>query len=382
MTKYVLAQKYTLHKKLGADRQLLDNGEAWEYFLCKNGVTNFVVNKSIYTFLSFFSSPQYINSAINTYGGIESLAKEQVKSFVQQMVQRGVLIESKPKQKTLQGKSNDLRFKIGDCFKDLIILKLIAKRDETELYLAEIESTREKFVIKTLRKCFSESVTNQSAFDKEFSIMRTLPFHQNVRKLIGYFPEHQVAVLEHIDGVSIRKWLKKDKRFSQKMRLIQQIIQAIAHLHKHKIVHGDIHTSNFLVNTNHNAHLIDFGYALREQDFGQENISKGGIYGYLAPEKINKSSFDFLRYAPDFRSEVYQLGILIYRIIYEQLPFTAFTWKKLYHQIQNDSRKFPRKTPHKEIVPKEYIALLEKCLCKNPVQRFENVTELYFSFPT
>ena len=140
------------------------------------------------------------------------------------------------------------------------------------------------------------------------------------------------------------------------------------------MLHGDIHLNNFLVHpTNLHVKLIDFDLANHAQPKRGEIVHEGGIHEYIAPEKINPNSFDLFEEPADYRSEVFQLGIILYAIFFGKLPFEALTWQELTEKIRFSEPSFATDMP----VPMPIINLIKKSLAKNPKDRFGNAVLLH-----
>jgi hypothetical protein len=74
----------------------------------------------------------------------------------------------------------------------------------------------------------------------------------------------------------------------------------------------------------------------------------------------------------DFRSDMYSLGIMLYRMCFFTMPYTLKNHSALDHMEAHKSAaiEFPIKWP--DSIPKDFKNLLEKCLAKNPHDRFQN----------
>ena len=151
-------------------------------------------------------------------------------------------------------------------------------------------------------------------------------------------------------------------------------------MHQKKILHGDIHASNFLIKNDLTVKLIDFDLANREHLLRHEILHEGGVHEFIAPEKIAINAFEMVKERSDYRSEVYQLGVIFYILVFRDLPFKALSWHELALKIINDepnyifenSRKNIAETSLNEEIPSIIIDFLKKCLSKNPQNRFEN----------
>ena len=97
----------------------------------------------------------------------------------------------------------------------------------------------------------------------------------------------------------------------------EQLLKALSHAHQAQVIHCDIKPENVILFPKNRVRLADFGIAR----FAQKTLSFAsgiGTYGYMAPEQAMGHA--------SFRSDVFSLGILIYRMLSGQLPEWPFRW--------------------------------------------------------
>jgi len=95
-----------------------------------------------------------------------------------------------------------------------------------------------------------------------------------------------------------------------------QMLEAAAHAHKHRVMHCDIKPENFILFANGRLRLADFGIARVAQ---RTIVASGsGTVGYLAPEQAMGK--------PSIRSDVFSLGLVLYRMFSGRLPQWPFHW--------------------------------------------------------
>jgi serine/threonine protein kinase len=97
---------------------------------------------------------------------------------------------------------------------------------------------------------------------------------------------------------------------------IRQALAALALLHQHRIVHCDIKPENFIVFPGPTLRLADFGIA--RIAIRTLNASGSGTLGHMAPEQAMGK--------PSFRSDVFAMGLLLYRMLTGHLPEYPFKW--------------------------------------------------------
>lgn len=104
----------------------------------------------------------------------------------------------------------------------------------------------------------------------------------------------------------------------QALPIMQQLCSAIQYAHEHDVIHGNIKPSNVFVASDGRMLLADFGI-VRGYDDSQQSLTRigWGSAEYAAPEQ----SLGVLRRA----SDIYALGVLLFRIITGYPPFTGQT---------------------------------------------------------
>ena len=156
------------------------------------------------------------------------------------------------------------------------------------------------------------------------------------------------------------------------VRLGAQIADALAYAHGRGIVHRDLKSSNVLVTDDGKIKVLDFGLAqqlvLVSDDQPTRTLTQAGmIVGtphYLAPE--------ILRGGPaDVRSDLWSLGVVLYEMASGVQPFRGATPIELGAGILNaDPEPLPAR------IPRALAAVIERCLAKDPSQRFRGAGEV------
>jgi tRNA A-37 threonylcarbamoyl transferase component Bud32 len=95
-----------------------------------------------------------------------------------------------------------------------------------------------------------------------------------------------------------------------------QMLAAVAYAHAKRMIHCDIKPENFLLFPQDRLRLTDFGIAKVARRTVQ--ASGSGTVGYIAPEQAMGK--------PSFRSDVFSLGLILYRMLSGQLPEWPYEW--------------------------------------------------------
>ncbi len=132
-------------------------------------------------------------------------------------------------------------------------------------------------------------------------------------------------VMEYVAGVPITEYCDEHRlTIEERLTLFLRVCEAVQHAHQKGIIHRDLKPSNVLVVPQGNEvvpKVIDFGVAraltrsLMEQTLTSEPGQIVGTPEYISPEQANFGSQDI-----DIRSDVYSLGVVLYRLLVGSLP--------------------------------------------------------------
>lgn len=205
------------------------------------------------------------------------------------------------------------------------IVKAIGAGGMGAVYLAEqLIPVHRKVAIKLIHNEIG-SESNATRFEAERQSLALMD-HPNIAKIFdgGETRSGQkFFVMEYVDGVSITNYCNS-KRLSIQARLdlFVQVCNAIQHAHQKGIIHRDIKPSNVLVSQYDGmvqSKLIDFGIAKPDQPkFQQGHTAIGSLVGtpeYMSPEQADFESLDI-----DTRSDIYSLGVLLYKLLTDVTP--------------------------------------------------------------
>ncbi|MGD8436857.1 MAG: protein kinase [Syntrophobacterales bacterium] len=205
----------------------------------------------------------------------------------------------------------------------------------------------------------SKKLNNQ--FRKEAAICRKLEGHPNSTKIIDVVEERGRVVLiqEFVEGPSLRELLEGPLEKNEKERILLQLMDIVAHAHKHRIVHRDIKPENIVVRRDSVVKLLDYGVAkeLKEKDISSTMV---GSRPFMSPEQISGES--------QIASDVWALGIVMYAIYTGYLPFYHDNEKILMDLILTTEPRPPREV--EPDIPAELEGIILKCLKKDPKERF------------
>lgn len=186
-------------------------------------------------------------------------------------------------------------------------------------------------------------------------------------------------VMEMLDGKTLAELLAEIKRV-QLHRAIEYVIDAcegLAEAHARGIIHQDVKPANlFLVlgsDGRPSIKLLDFGIATMraktkdEGNDGKSSQPSAGTPAYLAPEQLRGSP------SIDHRADVWALGCVLFELLTGERAFKQLRFMELVTNILESPRTA---MPADLLVPFEVVAAIDRCLEKDPKNRFASTAEL------
>jgi serine/threonine protein kinase len=161
---------------------------------------------------------------------------------------------------------------------------------------------------------------------------------------IGEHEGQPFIALELVHGQTLEERIKqspgKPFDFRWSAEIVRLMASALDHAHRRGFVHRDVKPSNILLDEQGEPHLTDFGLARKLE--GEKSLTiQGQILGtpaYLSPEQAGGHSKEV-----DGRSDVYALGVILFRLLTGRLPFTEDSLESLLLQKLANESPWPRR---------------------------------------
>jgi serine/threonine protein kinase len=240
------------------------------------------------------------------------------------------------------------------------------------VYRGMVLESGQEVAIKALQERFSTSKEICAKFLRGAEVHAELSLHQNVVNLVDYFDQQSrpYVVMELVEGGSLENRLKERglMPYQRAIPIFLQILSAIEHAHQKKIVHRDIKPSNILLSLDNIPKVTDFDIGKR---IGGETFTKFGqrlgTRPYMSPEQ----TLNALGVAE--ASDIYSLGVTLYEMCTNRVPFEAEDVIELYEMIQNEPPIPPREVY--PFLPLELERIILKAMEKEQDDRFDSVTD-------
>ncbi|MCZ6766922.1 MAG: serine/threonine-protein kinase, partial [bacterium] len=194
------------------------------------------------------------------------------------------------------------------------------------VYRAEQDQPRRQVALKIMHAgLISEQLRRR--FEFETSVLARLQ-HASIAQIYeagtsdaGSGPRPFFA-MELVDGVTLDKFIAQAQpSIEARLRLFIAICDAVQHAHQKGVIHRDLKPANILVTEDSVPKILDFGVARATDTDVQATLftTPGQIVGtlaYMSPEQVSMAT-DKL----DTRSDVYSLGVILYELLAERLPY-------------------------------------------------------------
>ena len=235
------------------------------------------------------------------------------------------------------------------------ILGRIASGPLADVYRAYDTIQKIKVALKIPK---ADEHTGHDEFLHEVQVATKLQ-HPNILSVLNasYINDHFVIAME-LGTESLADRIERRISTASKLDLAGQGLAALAHAHEHRIIHCDIKPENFILFPGNQLKLADFGFAKR--CLRTLKASGSGTIDYIAPEQAMGR--------PKFQSDVFSMGLVMYRLFSGKLPGWPFTWPLAGHD-KLEARLRP-----------ELIRMLKKAIQIDPSKRYPDAMQMYAEF--
>jgi serine/threonine protein kinase/sugar lactone lactonase YvrE len=252
------------------------------------------------------------------------------------------------------------------------IVSLLGAGSMGEVYRAYDPRLRREVALKVLTEKVAEDFRSEDRFAGEARAASALN-HPNIVSIydIGHWKGVSYIVSELVQGESLSAILDRGPMTPEKVCEIgSQIASGLAAAHARGIVHRDLKPSNIMLTGEGWAKIIDFGLAkqtaLPNDDSTRMSMTgTGNIVGtlaYMSPEQVRSRPLDA-------RSDIFSLGVVLYEMASGRRPFEGGDSFKIMQEIVLQE-------PPSLHVPPKLATIIQRCLRKDPAERFQDAGEL------
>lgn len=170
-----------------------------------------------------------------------------------------------------------------------------------------------------LKRIARGDASDWSRFHNERRIVALLD-HPGIARMIdgGVLDDGQpYMVMEYVDGLPIHQWCEqRHVPPRERIALVLQACEAVAHAHARLVVHRDIKPSNLLVDRDGRVRLIDFGVATLSGQSDKDGELAPVSLGYAAPEQLGGGDVGVA-------ADIHGMAAVLYRLLSGHAPHAA-----------------------------------------------------------
>jgi eukaryotic-like serine/threonine-protein kinase len=272
----------------------------------------------------------------------------------------------------------------GTRLGDYEVQSLLGMGGMGEVYRAHDRRLDREVAIKVLPASLSSDPGRMRRFEVEARAAAALN-HPNILAVfqMGTYEGAPYLVSELLEGLTLREHLRRGPLPIRKaVDYARQIAHGLAAAHDKGIVHRDLKPENLFVSKNDRIKILDFGLAkLTQQKVESATITRTlnqetepgfimGTVGYMAPEQVRGE-------AADHHADFFAFGAILYEMLSGQRAFQGANSVEVMGAILNDDP--PSLADITPSVPLVLRVIVQRCMEKNPEQRFHSASDLAFA---
>ena len=190
---------------------------------------------------------------------------------------------------------------------------------------------------------------------------------------IGIYENIPYFTMDLIEGQDLQHHLRGHTlSLLELLGVVVKVCDAVHYAHEHAVIHRDLKPANIIVRqADCQPILTDFGLA-KNMDSSFKLTAEGAMVGtplFLSPEQVSGKG-----HAVDRRCDVYGLGVMLYQILTDRLPFTGRNPYEVYRKVLEEDPVPPRQHNEKVAPDLERICLM--ALAKDREERYPTAAEL------
>ncbi|KAK8898134.1 hypothetical protein M9Y10_000405 [Tritrichomonas musculus] len=204
------------------------------------------------------------------------------------------------------------------------------------------QNTNKTYAMKVISK--KEYMKSRIAFEdlqNEIKIQRLVNHPNVVTSDFSFSDEHNhYFILEYCPGRTVREYLHKSDnsrlREPEARKILRDVVQGLVYIHNHDITHYDLKLENFVIDSNGNVRIGDFGLSTFCRDEKGKKFSIFGTLNYLSPEMVSRGNRE-----ETAKVDVWTVGVAAFILLTGREPFEGKTKEITFQNIRKGEFQFP-----------------------------------------
>jgi eukaryotic-like serine/threonine-protein kinase len=179
-------------------------------------------------------------------------------------------------------------------------------------------------------------------------------------------PDHSYLVMEYVPGKTLEAHADVSTLLplNKVVEIIFKCIRALEYAFQHGVIHRDIKPGNILLSQYGETKVGDFGASFQQRlDHETTQIAGVGSPAYMSPEQIRMEALTH-------QTDIYSLGVTMYRLLTGRLPYQASTQAALTYAILNGVP--PRPATLRPDLPPLLDQIVMRAINKDPKERYRS----------
>jgi serine/threonine protein kinase len=281
------------------------------------------------------------------------------------------------------GATSDPRNLVGSRIKNFRIDRFVGQNSLTGVYKATELPLDRVVALKIMHPNLAAEEPRKQRFLQEARMLSRLD-HPNIVRVLSYdnVENELFMVMEFVPGISIRKYtrdLAQQGRLApldEALNILVQVADGLHYAHQQGMMHRSLKPDNVVMRTStvigpivkYQPVMTDFSIA-RSAEGGSLSVTDkpNTEYPYLSPEQCQGERVDV-------RSDIYEMGVLLYEMLSGQPPFKPRSLSEAIRMHVHEP--VPSIRDLRSDVPEEVEAAINKMLAKNPNNRYQTAIEV------